>query len=290
MTITSIRYGEEMNLTDLIPISGLPRAENYTSADGRWSFGDSEQSFRSSGGHKLYDETSIAYELNSLRYRCPEFDTEADVRMVSIGCSYTFGVGLPQCALYHELFADFLRSELNASVVNWNLGSASVSNNYVARMLQLALPALRPHVVLILFTHLARREYITSDNVALKYLPSTARNFRDAGTKRAAERLFSLTNQFDDQLNFFRDHKAIQALLKNRLWCYSIAKSSELKGVAQHLDREHRAPDFKWRDLARDNHHPGPETHRDICEGFISIFSEMKGLEHLRRIVFQRTR
>jgi hypothetical protein len=50
-----------------------------------------------------------------------------------------------------------------------------------------------------------------------------------------------------------------------------------------------RAGDFKWIDLARDQHHPGPETHRSICDGFVSVFCRMNGLENLRRAL-QETR
>jgi hypothetical protein len=96
-----------------------------------------------------------------------------------------------------------------------------------------------------------------------------------------------LTNEFDNQLSFFRDYKALRALLKNCLWYYAFAKSTELKGVAQHLDPHRRAPDLEWVDLARDHSHPGPEAHRRICAGFISVFSRMNGLQQLQETALQ---
>jgi hypothetical protein len=272
-----------MNLNDLLPTSGLPLAENHRSDDGKWSFGDSEQVYRSKGGHPLYNEFSIDYTLNSMGYRCPEFDVRADIRMVSIGCSHTFGVGLPQSALYHELFAERLKSELNVSVVNWNLGCGAVSNNYISRMLHLAVPILQPDLTLIFFTHLSRREYIAANNRALKFLPRNLDHMSSPVLKVAAGYLLALSSKYDDKLQFFRDYKSIESLLRNRLWLYSIIRPSEIEDIASHLSSHNRAKDFDRVDVARDHMHLGPDTHRNIYRNLWDTFMKLDGIQQLRK-------
>jgi hypothetical protein len=272
-----------MNLNDLLPLSTIPPAENHISTDGKWCYGDSESAYRKNGGHPVYREGDIDYRLNSLRYRCAEFDTQADIRMISIGCSYTFGVGLPQDALYHELFAERLRTELKASVVNWNLGSGAVSNNYIARLLHLSVPILRPHVILIFFTHIARREYVTLDNRVLKYHP----NLGDVHPIFAdiARHFQALSSKYNDQLDFYRDYKSIQALLSGQLWFYSLYRETEFEDISGHFDPSRRAECFQRLDLARDHSHLGPLTHQDICNRYWEKFASLDGVNKLQQVV-----
>jgi hypothetical protein len=282
-----------MKLSDLLPAEGLPRAENYVTPDLRWTLGDTEQGYRASGGHPIYDETSVEYKLNSLGYRCPEFIDRGQIRMISIGCSYTYGVGLPQTALFHERFAERLGSEIGTSVVNWNLGSGAVSNNYIARLMHIAVPILKPDIVLILFTHLSRREYITAANEALKYRP-TAMN-TDPVHGEIFDHLSALTSKYDDQLNFFRDFKSIKALLTGTLWAYSFCNASEVSNIGIHLEANHRVRDHLIegsrsrragpRDTARDHRHPGPLTHQTIYECFWEWFVQANGVERMKYLM-----
>ena len=202
--------------------------------------------------------------------------------MISIGCSYVFGVGLPRKALFHELFAERLRSELGTTVVNWNLGVGAATNNYIARLLHIAVPKLKPDLVLIFFTHLARREYVTAHNVYVKYHPRL--QTRDPVLREVSAHLDALSSQYDDQLDFFRDYKSIESLLATRMWLFSVAKPSELSDINPHLDHTRRTPDHTWRDVARDHAHPGPATHESIYRCFWSQFVATDGLNKLREL------
>jgi hypothetical protein len=287
-----ILFGEmRMKLSDLLPVTSLPLAENRTTPDFRWSPPDTEEAFRKNGGHAVYDGSSITYRLNRHRYRCQEFDDKALVRMVSIGCSYTFGTGLPQEALYHELFADRLRSELKLSVVNWNLGSAAASNNYIARLLHLALPILQPDLVLIFFTHFARREYIAANGQSIMYLPNPLDSdflLPNPIARNVHSHMSALISKYDDRLSFFRDYKSIESLLAGRLWAFSFRLPEEASEVAGHLDMRHRIRDFKWFDFARDHSHLGPKTHRAIYECFWEWFDQADGPKRIGEIAQTR--
>jgi hypothetical protein len=242
---------------------------------------DTLADYRKRGGHPLYGEHAIDYRFNSRGYRCPEFDTQAQVRVVSIGCSFTFGTGVPQGATFHELFAERLRRELGSTVVNWNLGRPAASNDSIARVLQLATSELNPDLVLILFTFFGRREYVAANDRGLGYIPHW--QSADPVIREVFGHFAALTSTFDDELNLFRNYKSIEGLLADRLWLFSLMDGpNQLRVVAGHLDGAHQAPGFRWLDKARDHGHPGPRTHDLLYQGFWAKFVETGGLDMLR--------
>jgi hypothetical protein len=282
--------GDELNLTDLLPLSGVPRSgapENYEEP---WCGTDNLADYRKRKGHPLYGENDIVYRYNSRGYRCPEFDIEAQVRVVSIGCSYTFGMGVPQNATFHELFADRLRLELGCTVVNWNLGRPGASNDYISRVLQLATSELKPDLVLILFSHLERREYVTARGHWWSYNP--AYQPAEPAIREVFAHFGALSSALDDELNFFRNYKSIESLLGDRLWLFSLLDDpSSWRVVLGHLDCAHQAvAGVRRLDKARDNAHFGPRSHALLYEGFWDKFVEGRGLDKLRHGISLRSR
>jgi hypothetical protein len=259
-----------------VPHSGGP--EN---CEPFWDGTDSLESYLQRGGHPLYGEKDIRYRYNSHGYRCPEFDQDAEIRMVSIGCSWVFGAAVPQDATFHECFARRLRLELEASVVNWNLGRSGTSNDGIARILHLATPNLNPDLVLVLFTRLARREYVNAANYEVRYSPAwrpTHPPIVDAWNH-----LEALSSAFDDQLNFIRNYKWVESLLADRLWLFSMVDPRHAEPVGDHLDRSRQAGAHRVIDWGRDDGHPGPRTHELIGNLFWEKFVETGGIERLRR-------
>jgi hypothetical protein len=268
-----------MDLGDILPTSGLPRTDYPASQKVKWLGDDTLEKYKLRGGHPLYDENDIIYSFNSLGYRCPEFDLVASIRIVAIGCSYVLGVGLPQRAVFHELFAEKLRAMVTPrSVVVWNLGWGGASNDYISRMLYFAVPTLNPHIVLINFTHFSRREYISVQNRYVKYNSSSSPS--DKITKDIFRHFAALSSPFDDRLNFIRNYKAIECLLTGRQWLYSYIKAEEPEPVAGLLDLRRCVGSLQIVDRARDNGHPGPESHRRVAELYWAKFIDRGGLEN----------
>jgi hypothetical protein len=242
----------------------------------QWNGVDSEETFRERGGHPLYDELSIEYRFNSHGYRCPEFTEVADIRMISIGCSYVMGTGLPQRALFHELFAERLRKETGKTVVNWNLGESGTGNDAVERVLQLSVPLLDPCIILVLFPSIARREYLSPEGVRVTYAPRY-RPANDSVKTEFMDRIAGITCQQDDELRFFRSYKSIETLLADRCWMFGFYDTEWIETC--HVFR-HVAPDRyigKWTrlDTARDHGHPGPLTNERLYEGFWNTFAAL---------------
>jgi hypothetical protein len=270
-----------MSLPKLLPTSGLPPTSYPAGQEVAWLLDDNLENYRQRGGHPIYGENDIIYRFNSLGYRCPEFDVEADIRIVAVGCSYVLGKALPQPALFHELFAERLRLESGKKAVVWNLGRGGVSNDYISRLLYLAIPQLNPHLVLINFTHGARREYLSVQNQPMSYNPSFVPS--DEVSKSIFDHLAALNSPFDDQLNFFKNYKAVEFLLAGRPWLFSHIRPQEFEPVTPYMNLSRYAGHLLTIDRARDGGHPGPESHRRLAGLYWEKFIELGGLSQLNQ-------
>jgi hypothetical protein len=267
-----------MTLGDLLPASGLPRTTYPAGQEVNWLYETEREKFLQTGGHPVYGEKDITYRFNSQGYRCSEFDAGADIRIVAIGCSYVLGQALPQSVLFPELFAERLRSKVAPkTVVVWNLSLSGASNDYITRLLNLAVPQLRPHIVLVNFTHLSRREYVTVGNKYVNYNPPYTPV--DEVMKDVFSHFAALASPLDDQLNFYRNYKAIECRLADCEWLYSHPYQKEIEPVASHLDLSRFAGTLQSIDKARDHGHPGPESHRRLTDLYWAKFLELGGLE-----------
>jgi hypothetical protein len=287
-----------LDLHELIPAHDLPKSGLPGNETMAWISLDTEAEYRRRGGHPLFNETSIEYRLNSYGYRCPEFTEVADIRMISVGCSYTFGEGLPQDALFHEKFAERLRRESGKTVMNWNMARCGWGNDAVERVLHLAVPVLAPHIVLVLFPEMVRREYL-APGIEISFVPALGRHDSAVnavlarqgrlGHDRDAllENLAGISSQQDDELRFFRSYKSIEALLSNRFWLFGHTdRWRESTHIFKHLAPERYAGYCSGLDLARDCQHPGPYSHAVLFERFWKAFESNRKPDSYRTLDF----
>jgi hypothetical protein len=270
-----------MNPGNLLPASGFPRTHYPAGKEIKWLYECELNDYKSHGGHPLYGENDIVYRFNSFGYRCPEFDAKADIRIVAIGCSYALGMALPQHAIFHELFAEKLRAMASPKTVAvWNLSMAGASNDYISRLLYYAVPRLDPHIVLVNFTHVSRREYVSVQNRYVIY--NSTFKPTDKITKDIFSHFAALSSPFDDLLNFFKNYKAVECLLTGRQWLYSHITPHECEPLVAHVDLNRFVGRLEHLDKARDHGHPGPESHRRLAELYWAKFKELGGLHKNR--------
>jgi hypothetical protein len=98
----------------------------------------------------------------------------------------------------------------------------------------------------------------------------------------------ALCSPFDDQLNFFKNYKAVELILAGRCWLYSQIKPQESLPIVAHMDLRRFVGPFQIVDRARDGEHPGPESNRSLAELYWNKFVEILGLESLREQSFMR--
>jgi len=226
---------------------------------------DSRENYVRRGGHPVYGEHDIIYTFNSLGYRSAEFSTRADLTILAIGCSYVLGVGLRQQDLFHELLGSWLNQSTGKSVCVFNLGAPGSSNDYISRMLHLAVPLLSPHLTLIHFTHTERREYVSLQGQLLTYVPGYRPS--DLIAREIYKHLDALSSPEDNDLNLFRNYKSIESLLKGRHWFFS-SINPEFERIREHIDSPRYIGPLTWLDKARDGRHPGPLSHQDLARRY----------------------
>jgi hypothetical protein len=256
-----------------LPRDGIPVTPGFEGQRLHWLDMDTRERYRQKGGHALYGENDIVYGFNRHGYRGAEFDTRADIRILAVGCSYVLGVGLPEEALFHQRFAERFRRP-DRTVVAWNLGHSGASNDYINRILQLAVPRLDPHVVLVNFTHGSRREYVSVQNRLVPYNPGwSPPNRVDRDIKRHFD---ALSSAYDDRLNLFRNYRAIAALLSDRCWMFTTIDPWTMETVLDHVAPERYVGAMEILDLARDQAHPGARSHEALEARYWECFSDLR--------------
>ena len=86
-----------------IPFGNLPRGPFSGTQSLQWCATDSLDNFKKRGPLATYSEKDFSYHFNTHGYRAPDFSPCHGLRMLSIGCSNVFGVGLPSEAIFHEV-------------------------------------------------------------------------------------------------------------------------------------------------------------------------------------------
>jgi hypothetical protein len=276
----AIQCGEAVRLQDILPAAGLPPSGLPPDLHAPWFGQDSADQYRRHGGHPMYGASDIDYRLNALGYRGPAFEAEASLRIAAVGCSWVFGTGLPEATLFHQRFAQRVAENVGRTAVAFNLGVPGASNDAIVRLLHQAVPVLKPHVVLVLFTHAARREYIAASNRHLRYTPTATE--ADPIAQEIAGHFTALTSTYDDRLNLWRNYKSAEALLSRHMWCFSLVRPEDAALIRDHLDGHRQAERHTWFDTARDHAHPGPATHESLCEAFWAAFTRQNGPARLR--------
>jgi len=132
--------GQEMQFS----LSDLDREERFNNIQGTRHQGDPQ-----------WRADSFTYKYNSYGFRSNEFDvTETKPKILTLGCSHTVGVGIPQHENWPEYFA---RSYFSDHVV-WNAGLGGAGSDTVARLAVNMIPIIKPAIVAILWPSLFRFE------------------------------------------------------------------------------------------------------------------------------------
>ena len=118
----------------------------------KWLPTDTEESFQQLVQNEEYCEyfrnkgwlepDAITYRINSAGFRSEEFDPQAN-SVISLGCSYTIGIGLPEQSTWSYLVAQAL------GLKNYNLAWAGTSADTCFMLADYWLPVLRPKLVVM---------------------------------------------------------------------------------------------------------------------------------------------
>jgi hypothetical protein len=153
------------------------------------------------------------------------------------------------------------------------------TNEYVVRTLQHAVPLLEPDFVLVVFTDISRRDYLTSNGLYLNLNANLSHPRAMPMPEKAIVRAYrEMLCHNNDVLHFAMIFRAIRDLLKacGVRWAYSWinAEKDIFDGaeVGRHflLTDLEISPGLIMHDTARDFAHPGPNSMQAFVDSFIS--------------------
>jgi hypothetical protein len=141
-----------------------PHLLSYTNKKDKWLFCDSEYNFKKKP-HPRYLK-GFDYIHNNYGYRCPDFDLENDkYKILTIGCSVSFGLGIPYEETYSYLLCKKLSEKYNLDIKNYNLSLSGVGMDYISRVLFQTIDILKPNYIILLFPDKIRLEYFENNSI-----------------------------------------------------------------------------------------------------------------------------
>lgn len=191
---------------------------------------------------------AITYRFNNEGFRCDDFDDSPCV--VVLGCSFTFGLALPE----HMIWPTLLGKHLGLKVAN--LAWPGQGADYCFRLAEYWLPRLNAQLCVMLNPPTARVEVMGADELAHTILPSGANAAYNQND-------WFLNNWFmneeNHRLNGVKNKLALTQLCNNLnipfMWYYMWDHMVEHKLVC--------GP-------ARDLQHPGPMVHEKFVRTILN--------------------
>lgn len=194
------------------------------------------------------DPLAITYKINQEGFRCEEFVDDVPC-MIALGCSYTFGTGLP----VEDLWSTIVGSALGLRVYNLAWGGNSIDTCF--RLARYWIPKLRPTVVMMLTPPMARIELLTisgtspPSEVFLPVSHSSLFNSNDVFLKHW------FGNEENHCINQEKNMLAIESIARNNSAKYAVAESDNEAACSRDIVG-----------YARDYMHTGPAGHKMIAE------------------------
>jgi hypothetical protein len=186
---------------------------------------------------------SITYKINSQGFRSEEFDPNAP-SVVTLGCSYTIGIGLPVESIWPTLIGQ----ELGLTV--WNLAWGGTSADTCFMLAQYWIPRLQPKLVVMCAPPKHRFDLITEDQQLPHntYMPGMT-DITDQAIQQW------LINDRNADLNNAKNKLAVQGL------CAELGIECQTHDAHGYFARSREEIGY-----ARDYMHAGPEGHKIFAE------------------------
>lgn len=192
--------------------------------------------------------------LNSLSYRCPEFDqVDWNKSVVVFGCSNVFGKSLSDA----DTICAQLEKIIDRPVINMGVPASSISYS-VFNQNTLAEHNYNPYAVINLWTSLNRLTFFTAD-FPYHVGPWTERLGNNNMNIRAATSMFQ-------SWNINECNPALHSLLLQRFAKLMWKDTQHIEGTF--FPNTHEALDvefFHYVDKAPDERHPGPNTAKAVA-------------------------
>lgn len=195
-------------------------------------------------------DTPITYKLNNYGFRCDNF-TDNEPSVMFLGCSHTFGVGVPLENTWAHLVANSIKLK------NYNLGMPGCSHDTAFRLAYHWLDKIKPKLVIFCRPEITRIELIDEDTM-IRFNVDTLRNYAVPEELRAFYKKWIL-NDLNSEMNAAKNLLAITHLCNTAGIDLKIVNSSFFVDSTV--------------DLGRDLYHAGVVTNKNFSELVLSQIS-----------------
>jgi hypothetical protein len=200
-----------------------------------------------------WGEKSLSYKYNNQGFRSREFLIQTDTPiLLTLGCSHTVGVGIPQ----EDNWPEQLGSKYFSNHVVYNAGLGGASADTVARLATNLIPILKPDIVAILWPSLNRFE---------TYHHGESKN----GTQ------FNGPWNINDFVSQFEDNNIYNNQAKNKLIVNLLQKIYNFKVIELDVDEEFKVRQPGGYLSARDGMHLCGWWHGDVAEDFYQEYKKL---------------
>jgi lysophospholipase L1-like esterase len=209
------------------------------------------------------------YRYNELGFRGDSISKEG-FKIMSIGCSFTEGVGVNDDETWPAQFAKLIPNS-----VDMNFGAGGRSNDFISRCLLTYYDLINPDLVLIMYTNPSRREIYTKDGGIEPFIPTSSFGWlkhTDIG-RETQNQLIELQNDNEDFINWYKNHILIKYFLElkkcNWLW------NGNFKIPKNYIEYNRFDGDYeKYLDMGTDGSHPGPMHNRVYANKLYDFIKE----------------
>jgi len=235
----------------------------------------------------INDET-IIYNMNEHGYRSTSLNEKGDINILTLGCSWTMGIGVKNEDIWASKIKNLISKEKNLNVNLWNYGMYGVSGSYIAKLLHKILHNdITPDYILIMWPGFSRRDYFNEDGNFKKI-----GGFR-LGTKNDVvwgneieDKLFvELRNDNQDVMEFWMNYKFVENLIKSKNirifhtiagYYYDVFKSNEelIDNIIDSNIFFKPINCYKNDNKARDNEHPSSDWHNIFANDFFGFIKD----------------
>ena len=214
---------------------------------------------------KKYENGEIRYDHNNYGFRCEDIEekTDDDLVIVSLGCSFTYGAGIPVEDRWTDVLCKKIQETTSLKVKNYNLALEGHTNDYCARTLYKTIVNLKPDIYFILFTFRNRLEWIDDYGKLDQIIPGY------------------------DSISFIQnanDGVAMYNFNKNLVLMRSLCELHRVPFLFSTIDPlineqctelNNYVGKFNHSTLGIDGEHPGPECHYKLAEQFFDKYKQL---------------
>ena len=251
-----------------------PNKSDKRESSSQWEFPNSEEMYDkeiAQGINHFYKKEDFYYDVNSNGFRCDNFDTMDFTKksIVYLGCSHTFGCGLPEEDIWTSVLHAMIQKEHNTTYNYINLGVPGGGTDYYLHFLPY-LNKFNPKMVISATPDITRASMIDEGEINNLIFGMVDEKKRKSQIEKIYLKLVSIGNEHFEykQHLILSNVKYVLNLLKIN-W-HEIHHDTFLKILDEGRDNE------TIKSISRDNLHYPHEAHKIFAELMMDQIKEDK--------------